>query len=164
MYHSHCLARNNRPIMSSAHTGRMYTCSMDMMPQRIRSARKAKGWSQAELAKRVGTDQAHISRIENSEAGASVDILTRIARELDVTISQLIGDNTPEYGSEHPATRILQDDDAPEGLRAFAQDAELVKALDVLSPEWDALASVKLPGEVTKDGYVQLLITIRAIT
>lgn len=30
--------------------------------------------------------------------------------------------------------------------------------------EWDALASVNLPDEVTKDGYVQLLITIRAIS
>lgn len=141
----------------------MYTCDMNM-PQRIRSARKAKGWSQAELAKRVGMDQAHVSRLENGEVGASIETLSRIARELDVTASQLIGDDTPDFGPEHPATLILKDDSAPDGLRAFARDADLVKALSVTSAEWEALASVKLPGGVTKDGYVQLLITIRAIS
>ena len=119
--------------------------------------------SQAELSKRVGTDQAHISRIENGEAGGSIDLITRIARELDVTASELIGDNVPDYGSEHPATHILSDQRTPDGLRAFAQDIDLVKALSVTTNEWGALASIKLPARITKDGYVQLLITIRAI-
>lgn len=164
MYHSHYLGRNTAQIMTGAHTGHGYTCPMDMMPQRIRSARKAKGWSQAELAKRAGTDQAHISRLENGEVGGSIDLITRIARELDVTASQLIGDDVPDYGSEHPATSILNDDSAPEGLRAFARDSELVKALNVSAEEWESLRSVKLPKEVSKDGYVQLLITIRSIS
>lgn len=150
--------------MTGAHTGRGYTCPMDMMPQRIRSARKAKGWSQAELAKRAGTDQAHISRLENGEVGGSIDLITRIARELDVTASHLIGDDIPDYGAEHPAGRILNDGSAPEGLRALARDSDLVKALNVSSAEWETLASVKLPGEVSRDGYVQLLITLRAIS
>lgn len=68
---------------------------MDMMPQRVRHASKAKGWSQAELAKRAGTEQAHISRQENVEVGGFIDLITRIARELDVTASQLIGDDAP---------------------------------------------------------------------
>jgi transcriptional regulator with XRE-family HTH domain len=136
---------------------------MDMLSQRIRSARKSKGMSQAELAKRVGTDQGHISRLESGETGASLDIITRLAKQLDLTVSQLVGDDVPDYESGHPASRILSDPDAPEGLQAFARDVELVKALNVTTAEWEALASVKLPGEVAKDGYVQLLITIRAV-
>lgn len=40
----------------------------------------------------------------------------------------------------------------------------MAKALNVSPAEWEALASVKFPGEVAKDGYVQLLIIIRAIS
>lgn len=59
---------------------------------------------------------------------------------------------------------MLNDDSAPEGLRAFARDSELVKALNVSPAEWECLASFELPEATRKDGYVQLLITIRAIT
>ena len=150
--------------MTSAHIDAMYTCRMDMLPQRLRAARKTKGLSQAELAKRADTDQAHISRMESGETGASLDIVARIAKELGITVSHLVGDDAASFDADHPASKILSDKTAPEGLRAFADDGELVKALNVSAAEWEALASVKLPGEVTKDGYVQLLITIRAIS
>lgn len=149
--------------MTGAHIAAMYTCRMDMLPQRLRTARKSKGLSQAELAKRVGTDQAHISRMESGETGVSLDIITRIARELGITVSHLVGDDATTLGPDHPASKILSDESAPEGLRGFAGDGELVKALNVASSEWEILQSVKLPKEISKDGYVQLLITIRTI-
>ena len=149
--------------MTGAHIAAMYTCRMDMLPQRLRTARKTKGLSQAELAKRAGTDQAHISRMESGETGASLDIVTRIAKELGITVSHLVGDDTASFGADHPAGKILSDESAPEGLRAFAGDGELVKALNVASSEWEILQSVKLPKEISKDGYVQLLITVRAL-
>ena len=40
----------------------------------------------------------------------------------------------------------------------------LASALGVSDAEWLALNSVKLPGEASKDGYVQLLMTIRNIS
>lgn len=75
MYQSHYLERNAGMKMTSAHACGGYTCAMDMTPQRIRSARKAKGWSQAEFAKRIGTDQAHISCLENDVVGGSIDLI-----------------------------------------------------------------------------------------
>ena len=149
--------------MTGAHIAAMYTCRMDMLPQRLRAARKTKGLSQAELAKRVGTDQAHISRMESGETGVSLDIITRIAKELGITVSHMVGDDATNFGPGHPASKILSDESAPEGLRAFADDGELVKALNVSAAEWESLQSVRLPKEVSKDGYVQLLITIRAL-
>lgn len=124
--------------------------------------------SQKELASLVGTDQAHISRIENGKVTPSAEALTKIARELDMTLSQLVGEDTREaqkvYGAKHPAYKILKDAKAPEGLKALVNDRELVNALRVTEDEWKSLGSIKLPGEVSKDGYVQLLITVRAIS
>jgi len=91
-----------------------------------------------------------------------------LARTLEMTLCQLIGDDTREarkaYGSQHPAYKILKDAKAPEGLKALANDRELVSALRVTEEEWKSLGSIKLPGEVSKDGYVQLLITVRAVS
>jgi len=64
----------------------------------------------------------------------------------------------------HPAAKILADYDAPGGLRDLATDKPLADALRIKPTEWEALLSMKLFGEVSKDGYVQLLITMRAVT
>ena len=76
-----------------------------------------------ELASIVGTDQAHISRIENSEVTPSAEALTKIARQLDMTLSQLAGEDTLEarkaYGTKHPAYKIMKDSKAPEGLKRW---------------------------------------------
>ncbi len=95
-------------------------------------------------------------------------VVQAIARELGVTVSYLFGEAAQEaaktYGPNHPAAAILADSSAPLGLREFASDMALVNALNVTPEEWIALRSLELPGQPNKDGYVQLLITIRAIT
>ena len=155
-------------FMSHAHNDAAILGGMEHMANRIRAARKAKGLSQVELAKRVGTDQGHISRIENNAKGASIEVLADIAHELGMTLSQLIGDDQrmaeQDYGSAHPVSKILKGKTTPEGLRELAADSTLVSALEVSDEEWLALNSVKLPGEAGKDGYVQLLMTIRNIS
>ena len=44
------------------------------------------GWSQAELAAEVGTDQANISRLESSLANPTLKFLKKIARALDAEL------------------------------------------------------------------------------
>lgn len=130
--------------------------------------RKALGISQAELAKRVGTDQGHISRLESGDKGAATDTLAGIARELNIPFSQLVGVDWQEaessYDPHHPARKILSDNKTPVGLRDLAADMKLVDALRIREEEWAALKSVKLPRGVGKEGYVNLLVTIRAVT
>ena len=144
-----------------------YNAAMDSIANRIKTARKAKQLNQVELAERVGTDQGHISRIESGAKGASIEVLVTIAHELGMTISQLVGDDKrsaeKQYGSSHPATKILKSKTAPAGLRELAADSALVNALDVTVEEWEALRSVMLPGDASKEGYVQSLMTIRLI-
>ena len=140
---------------------------MDKLASRIKAARKALQLSQAELAERVGTDQGHISRIENGAKGASIEVLAAIAHELGLTVSQLIGDDQrlagKDYGRGHPAAKILKGKNTPEGLRELAADHVLVNALGITEEEWKALDSIQLPGEANKDGYVQLLMVVRGI-
>lgn len=137
------------------------------MATRIKMGRKALGISQAELAKRAGTDQGHISRLESGDKGAGTETLAAIARELNIPFSQLVGVDWHEaegsYDQQHPARKILRESKAPVGLRDLAADMKLVDVLRIRDEEWATLKSLKLLQEVSKDGYVQLLITIRAI-
>lgn len=50
-------------------------------------ARMAKGWSQTELARRVNTKQANISRIEASIANPTLDLIRRLCDVLDIDLN-----------------------------------------------------------------------------
>jgi transcriptional regulator with XRE-family HTH domain len=53
----------------------------------ILRARLEKGWSQTELARRVGTKQANISRIEAGLANPTLKLIQSICSALDLEIS-----------------------------------------------------------------------------
>lgn len=55
------------------------------------SARKRKGLSQDELAKKVGTIAVTIGRYERNEMKPSIDIATKMADALDVSLDYLTG-------------------------------------------------------------------------
>ena len=48
--------------------------------------RMEKGWSQAQLAERVGTKQANISRLESGLSNPSINFLQKVAKALDTSI------------------------------------------------------------------------------
>jgi len=50
--------------------------------RQILDLRLAHGWTQEELAQRVGTRQANISRLENGLLNPSVDLLQKVADAL----------------------------------------------------------------------------------
>jgi ribosome-binding protein aMBF1 (putative translation factor) len=56
------------------------------LARQIIKARLTMNISQAELAKKAGTDQAVISRMENMNAHPSIDLIQRIARALGTSI------------------------------------------------------------------------------
>lgn len=154
--------------MISSHIA-CHNSRMDIFAARLKAARQAKKLTQRDLGARVGMDQGHISRLEHGGRGLSMEHLQALGRELGVTTSYLLGEQSREDAGTYdtgptPFAHLLQDYDVPAGLRALASDAALLSALNVTEPEMEALASIKLPSEATKDGYVQLLVTIRAIT
>ena len=69
---------------------------------RIRDAREAKGWSQAELAMRAGTTQQSIQRYEAGTSEPKISALIGIAKACGVSISYLLG--IAEEGGTAPET------------------------------------------------------------
>jgi transcriptional regulator with XRE-family HTH domain len=53
------------------------------------------GWTQTVLARRVGTKQANISRIEAGLANPTLDLIQKICKALDLELSFLEMDNKP---------------------------------------------------------------------
>ncbi len=128
---------------------------MDILAERLKACRKALGLTQRELAEQAGMDQGHISRLENDGKGASTEKLQALARVLGVTVSHLIGDEIRETPPEYHL--------AP-GLRELIEDHDLARALNIQEHEWQLLRALSLPAGINRHGYVQLLITLRAIT
>ena len=131
---------------------------------RLKAARKNAGLRQHQLAARVGTTQGHISSIEVGRRGASIEMLTQIANVLQVTIGWLCGGANPNLVSTGPisAESILDDTASPPGLVAFAGDQKLVASLAVQSDEWRTLRALLPGGRLTKQGYLMVLLAIRA--
>jgi ribosome-binding protein aMBF1 (putative translation factor) len=55
--------------------------------ERIREAREAAGLSQRELARRMGTSQAAIGRLEAGRVGATLTTLQRVATALGLEVN-----------------------------------------------------------------------------
>jgi ribosome-binding protein aMBF1 (putative translation factor) len=55
--------------------------------ERIRAAREAAGLSQRELARRMGTSQAAIGRLESGGVGATLTTLQRVAGALGLEVN-----------------------------------------------------------------------------
>lgn len=61
-----------------------------MYEYKIAEARRAKGWSQAELAKRLGTTQQQVARYESGENDVKSSMVVKMSKTLGVTISYLL--------------------------------------------------------------------------
>ena len=130
--------------------------------QQIKAARKRSGMSQLALAEAVKMAQSNISRIEAGDIEASPTQITAIARVLGVPLSTIVREDSGTYSTRSAVRSVLSDYDSPGGLRDLVSDAQLLESLAVTDSEIQLLASVPLEG-VTKDGYLQLLVTLRAI-
>ena len=63
---------------------------LKLLGARIVSLRKAQGLTQVQLAERLGTEHAQIGRLERGETNSTIIILRRIAKELNISISELV--------------------------------------------------------------------------
>lgn len=134
---------------------------MDVLADRLSSARQAAGLLQRELAQRAGLDQSHLARVESGDRGLSSDALREVAKALRVSVTYLMGEDTPAITPWQQA--LLDDSQTPVGLRALAEDTPLVNAMSITESELRQLRSIELTDNVTKDGYVHLLFTLRVI-
>lgn len=67
-----------------------------MLGQRICELRLAFGWSQVELAKRLGVAKQTVSNWENENIQPSIEMLVRLAKLFNVTTDFMLGlENIP---------------------------------------------------------------------
>ncbi len=71
--------------------------------RKIAELRKSQGWTQAVLAKKAGTSQANINRIEKGQE-PRLDLLERIAGALGVSRSQLFGEEKRKPETRKPVS------------------------------------------------------------
>ena len=62
----------------------------DVLALNLRKLRRARGWSQEELAHRAEIDRTYISAIERRLYAASVDVLERLAMSLEIEANELL--------------------------------------------------------------------------
>ncbi len=65
------------------------------LQERVKQLRKEHGWSQGELAERIGGDPAQISRYENGRITPSADAVVKLAEVFDVSTDYLLVEDSP---------------------------------------------------------------------
>jgi transcriptional regulator with XRE-family HTH domain len=60
----------------------------------LRRVRKAKGFSQEELADRSGLHRTYVGSVERGERNISIDNMERLARALSVPLRELIDESS----------------------------------------------------------------------
>jgi transcriptional regulator with XRE-family HTH domain len=89
---------------------------MTEYPNRINELRRAKGWSQQELADMVGCSKMHISGMERGKRELSLDWMQRLGKVFSVA-----------------AVDILSDEDYPD--RLSDEEAQLLATFRAADPE-----------------------------
>jgi transcriptional regulator with XRE-family HTH domain len=99
--------------------------------QRIAAAREQSGISQAQLAERLGVTQPTVAYWERKAVNIRSDVLTRIARALDVSSDELLGTKPAKPRAATPAGKARQAFDAVSRLprRQQAKIVEVVEAM-----------------------------------
>lgn len=78
----------------------------------IKQLRLKKGWSQEELAHRVGTTTPSISRIETGKHGASDQLKQMIAQEFGLKVSELVAlSETSKSPTKTPALSKIEEEE-----------------------------------------------------
>jgi transcriptional regulator with XRE-family HTH domain len=136
-------------------------------PNRLKYARKRAGLQQNELAVKLGVSSSLPGKWERGEKVPSLEKLGALAKLLQVSVDWLTTHQIEDGGSSDDSNllsreAILSDYTAPSGLRNLASNEALVKALCIRAEEWGALRSLSPPNQLTSDGYVAVLIALRA--
>ena len=101
----------------------------ETLGQRITRIRKERGFTQVELATKIGIIQTIISAVEGDERKLSAEMAVRFAQALDVSLDQLLGPGGREKKERKPSRKILRRLERIEMLPKTQQTAVL-KTID----------------------------------
>jgi transcriptional regulator with XRE-family HTH domain len=102
------------------------------MGEKIQSLRTSKGWSQEDLAKKMGTTAPNVSRWENNHGIPSVESLKDLSKFFGVSVDYFLFEDTPArptvgFNDPELAEQFTQIDQLDELSRAAVK--RIIKAL-----------------------------------
>ncbi|HWD64215.1 MAG TPA: helix-turn-helix transcriptional regulator [Solirubrobacteraceae bacterium] len=72
----------------------------------INTLRAEAGWSQAELAEKIGSDGRQVSRYENGKVAPSLEAVIRIAETFNVSLDYLVTPDAPRRPLHAPGNAL----------------------------------------------------------
>lgn len=126
---------------------------MERSLEQLRSARRRKGLSQADVADRIGTTQSAIARLEAAVSDPRLSTVERYAEAVGARVAVVPAESPSLAQSARDVRATLSRDDADEALRTVIQFVDDLRGLDpelrrqavLIEPEttgdrrWDAL-------------------------
>jgi len=104
----------------------------ETLGQRITRTRKERGFTQVELAAKIGVIQSIVSAVERDERKLSAEMAVRFALALDVTMDELLGSGAAKSrNGRKPSRKVLRRLERIETLPAHQQNAVL-KSIDMM--------------------------------
>jgi transcriptional regulator with XRE-family HTH domain len=95
--------------------------------QRLARLRKQRGYTQVELAEKMGSRQVLISAYETDRIALSAEIAVRLAVSLEVTTDELLHPNAKKKSTAKPSLKVMrrmeQIEKLPENKQSFILSA-----------------------------------------
>jgi transcriptional regulator with XRE-family HTH domain len=117
------MARKSKLILAPLNTGK------ESFGSRLSMIRKSKGFTQVELAEKMGIIQVLISDYERDKLRPHHDMIARFAQALKVSADELLGIKPSKIKENKPSLRIAQRLKKIENLPP-AQQKTLLKTID----------------------------------
>jgi transcriptional regulator with XRE-family HTH domain len=117
------MARKSKLILAPLNTGK------ESFSSRLSRIKKSKGFTQVELAEKLGIIQVLISDYERDNLRLHHDMVSRFTQALDVSADESLGIKPSKTKDDQPSMRIAQQLEKIEGL-APAQQKTLLKTID----------------------------------
>ena len=136
---------------------------MALLNENIRYLRKNKGWTQQELADKIGIKRSLVGAYEEGRAEPSAQKLLKFAEILYVTVDDLIGLNLKEHSPGSPHFKVLAitvDENEKENIELVPQKAAAGYLNGYADPEYiKELPRFKLPFLPSNGSYRAFEIT-----
>ncbi len=99
--------------------------------QRLAQTRKERGFTQTELAERIGIIQSLVSSYENDALRLSAEMAVRFARALEVSTDDLLAPRKSKPRAVRPSRKVLRRLERIESLPSHQQQTVL-KTIDTM--------------------------------
>lgn len=74
--------------------------------ERLKALRTEAGWSQAELAEKIGSDARQVSRYENNKVAPGLEAVIRMAQTFNVSVDYLLIDDAERRPLNAPSSHV----------------------------------------------------------